>query len=64
MWLLVQVGPYGLPDTPIGLGGKMDDTSVVVGEVKKGVESFARAGVLEKLREEGKPPEREVLGGS
>jgi len=26
------VGPYGLPDTPIGLGGKMDDTSVVVGE--------------------------------
>eukprot|EP00435_Cladocopium_sp_Y103_P021619 s492_g5.t1 len=28
-----EVGPYGLPDTPIGLGGKMDDTSVVVGEV-------------------------------
>ena len=27
-----EVGPYGLPDTPIGLGGKMDDTSVVVGE--------------------------------
>ncbi|CAJ1342899.1 unnamed protein product [Effrenium voratum] len=28
-----EVGPQGLPDTPIGLGGKMDDTSVVVGEV-------------------------------
>ncbi|CAK9010067.1 unnamed protein product [Durusdinium trenchii] len=28
-----EVGLYGLPDTPIGLGGKMDDTSVVVGEV-------------------------------
>ena len=28
-----EVGPFGLPDTPIGLGGKMDDTSVVVGEV-------------------------------
>lgn len=58
MSLPVQVGPYGLPDTPIGLGGKMDDTSVVVGEVKKGVESFASAGVLEKLREEGKPTEK------
>eukprot|EP00439_Symbiodinium_sp_Y106_P044012 s4267_g5.t1 len=28
-----EVGRHGLPDTPIGLGGKMDDTSVVVGEV-------------------------------
>lgn len=28
-----EAGPHGLPDTPIGLGGKMDDTSVVVGEV-------------------------------
>ena len=27
-----KVGRHGLPDTPIGLGGKMDDTSVVVGE--------------------------------
>jgi len=28
-----EAGPHGLPDTPIGLGGKMDDTSVVVAEV-------------------------------
>lgn len=53
--LLVQVGPYGLPDTPIGLGGKMDDTSVVVGEVKKGVEFLASAGVVEMER---KPTKR------
>ncbi|CAK9015519.1 PPM-type phosphatase domain-containing protein [Durusdinium trenchii] len=32
-WVKPWVGLYGLPDTPIGLGGKMDDTSVVVGEV-------------------------------
>lgn len=28
-----DAGPQGLPETPIGLGGKMDDTSCVVGEV-------------------------------
>lgn len=38
-----QVGPNGLyPDTPIGKGGKRDDTSIVVGEIVEWTEDESR----------------------
>lgn len=38
-----KTGPYGYPDTPIGKGGKIDDTSCVVAQVVEWTEAHGEA---------------------
>lgn len=51
----------GYPDAPIGKGGKMDDTSVVVGEVVEWTEAHTAAWA--KVTRVRRPASRSLLGG-